>query len=102
MHPSCGFSSKVREFLHQQGVRATLPRIKIFGELTTTGNSLFSVDDIHQRLQFKNDIIAISTVHKTLKSLCQFGLLTEDNSLSRNAFFKKTDEFKKFQNSSEL
>lgn len=103
MHQSCRFSSKVREFLHQQGVRATLPRIKIFGELTTTGSSLFSVDDIHQRLQLKNDIIAISTVYKTLKNMCQYGLLIEENnSWSRNSFFKKTDEFTKFQNSSEL
>jgi Fe2+ or Zn2+ uptake regulation protein len=103
MYPSCGFSSKVRAFLHQQGVRATLPRIKIFSELTTTGNSFFSADEIYQRLQLKNEIIAISTVYKTLKSLCQYGLLIEENdSWSRNSFFKKTDEFTKFQNEPKL
>lgn len=97
MYQSCNFSSKVREFLHRNGVKATLARIKIFGELTTTEDSLFSVDDIYQRLQFKNDIIAISTVHKTLKKLCEFGLLIEDSSsTSRNMLFKKTDEFTNF------
>lgn len=52
MYQSCNFSSKVREFLHSNGVKATLARIKIFDELTTTEKSLFSVDDIYQRLQF--------------------------------------------------
>jgi len=97
MQQSCRFSTRVREFLHQNGVKATLARIKIFGELTTTEDSLFSVDDIYQRLQRKDDIIAISTVHKTLKKLCEFGLLLEDSSsTSRNLLFKKTDEFANF------
>lgn len=98
MHQSCSFSRKVRELLHCNGVRATLARIKIFSELTKTGDPLFSVDDIYQRLQIKNEIIAFSTVHKTLKKLCQFGLLLEDDtSLSGTLLFKKTTEFAKFQ-----
>lgn len=97
MHQSCRFSMRVREFLHRNGVKATLARIKIFSELTTTENSFFSVDDIHQRLQCKNDTIAISTVHKTLKKLCEFGLLIEDgSSTNRNMLFKKTDKFDNF------
>lgn len=91
-----GFSNRVREYLHINGVRATLARIKIFDELTATNDSLFSADDIYRRLLLKNEIIAISTVHKTLKQLCQFGLLMEDASNSRNLLFRKTDNFTKF------
>lgn len=97
MHHPCSFSSKVRAYLHRNGVKATLARIKIFNELTTSEESLFSVDDIYQRLQFKNDIIANSTVHKTLKKLCEFGLLIEDDSsTNRNLLFRKTDKFANF------
>ena len=102
MYPPSGFSSKVRQFLHTNGVRATLARIKIFSELTTTQDSVFSDDDIYRSMQLKNEIIALSTVHKTLKQLCQFGLLAEDYSNRRNLFFKKTDNFSKFQPLSEL
>ena len=90
---SCCFSRKVRELLHHNGMRATMARIKVMNELINIQNPLISVKDVHRRMELKNEVIASTTVYKTLKQLCKFGLLSEETSKQKSLAFKKTDRF---------
>ena len=91
------FSKQVRDFLHLHGSRATLTRLKIFKELIHYHSAYFEVEDISRNLQQRNELMATSTVYKTLQQLCLMGLLMNERTTRGAALYKKTDLFKQFQ-----
>ncbi len=91
------FSKHVRDFLHQHGSRATLARLKIFKELARCDAEYFELEYINQKLLERNEVMASSTVHKTLRQLCLMGLLVDEKTAGGDTRYKKTQLFQCFE-----
>lgn len=90
------FSQQVRDFLQQHGSRTTLARLKIFKELVHCKEDSFDADDINRKLQENAELMAASTVYKTLRQLCSMGLLVDKKTASGNLRYQKTSLFQGF------
>lgn len=91
------FSQQVRDFLQQHGARTTLARLKIFKELVHCKKESFDAEDINRKLQENAEMMAVSTVYKTLQQLCSMGLLVDRKTASGSLRYQKTQLFQGFE-----
>ncbi len=62
-----------RELLHEHGLRATEPRLRVLAVLSESDH--LTAEALHQLLEAAGDTVALTTVYRTLESLEKAGLV---------------------------
>ena len=74
--PESSWKETLNQFLKAQGLRATLPRENV-AEIIFNWKNHFEVQDLIREVQVKYPDISPATVYRTVKTLCEAGLLNE-------------------------
>lgn len=65
--------------LKKAGLKATLPRVKIYGVLLRDEDAHLSAEDVYKRLLDQQDEVGLATVYRVLTQLVEAGLLQRQN-----------------------